>query len=101
MDISKAFDTLNHDILITKLHAYGSSKESLKLIFGYLYDKFQRTKICGSFLTWAVPQGSVLGPLLFNTYLNDMKLKEDKCHLLGHRYETLWDKIEEARIKQD
>ena len=53
MDLSKAFNILNHELLIAKLHAYGFSTDSLKLINDYLSNRWQRTKINKSFSSWA------------------------------------------------
>ena len=87
IDLSKAFDTINHELLIAKLYAYGFSKDALKLINSYLSDRWQRTKIDKFFSSWSallkgVRQGSVLGPILFNIYLNDLSyfLHYDICN---------------------
>ena len=76
-DLSKAFNCLSHELLLVKLHAYGFSISALRLIYSYLANRKQRTKINMSYSSWeeilfGVPQGSILGPLLFNIFLCDM-----------------------------
>ena len=89
MDLSKAFDMINHSLLLAKLKARGFSNQALSLLQSCLCNRFQRSMIYGSFSSWnevitGVSQGSILGPLLFDIFLTDTFLLILKCQLCNY-----------------
>ena len=89
MDLSKVFDCLPHELIIAKLKAYGVSDSSCRLMASYLSNRTQRVKIGSTVSSWAeiikgVAQGSILGPLIFNIFMNDIFYFITHCKIYNY-----------------
>ena len=89
MDLSEAFNCMPHKLLIAKFKAYGLDDLSIQLVTSYLEGRKQRVRVGNERSEWAdiikgVPQGSILGPIFFNIFINDMFYSIKKAELIDY-----------------
>ena len=98
MDLSKVFDTLNHDLLIVKLGAHGFETDVLRYMKSCLTNRKQRVRVNKTFSEWerittGVPQGSISGALLFNIFLNDLFLFISNSSLSNYALYIIYETV--------
>ena len=94
LDLTKAFDTLDHSVLLDKLASLGFSKASVQWFKAYLTDRTQSVVVNGSTsdpqsISFGDPQGSLIGPLLFIIYINDVPSAVKHCKIQLYADDTL------------
>ena len=100
IDLSKAFDTLPHDLIVKKLEDYGRDSKVINLVTNYLSDRHQRVRLSRRYSSMktimkGVFQGSILGPILFNIFMNNLSYAIDVYTFFGYADDTQLFKSEE------
>ena len=93
LDLKKAFDTVDHDILLEKLSCYGFRDNGRSLLQSYLSNRSQCCSVNGKIsgfvpIICGAPQGSILGPLLFIIYMNDLQNTTSTCDISMYADDT-------------
>ena len=93
MDLSKAFDTLPHHLIVKKVEDYGGDSKVINLVKNYLSDRQQRVRLSAQHpstktIMKGVRQGSFLGPILFHIFMNDLSYAIDECTLFTYADDT-------------
>ena len=106
MDLSKSYDCLSNDLLIPKLEAYGLDVSITKsnFLLDYLSLRKHRTKVGSSYSKWSeickgIIQGSILGPLLFNIFINDIFFFVEKSEFVISLMTILYIHVTEISLK--
>ena len=106
MDLSKAFtfDTINHNLFLSKLKVYDFNQNSASFIRSYLTNRYQRTKVDCILSDWSkiiteVSQTSILEPLFFNTFINNLFLFANKSEICNYADDNILCSANKATIQ--